>query len=457
MKATQRKTILRLCIILGVILTLIVGWLVFDHYVDRSGWVEKDGQYSYRDFHGQKITGWLELDDRTCYFDENHIMVTGWQELDGHRYYFGTNGIMYTGWKNVDNIRCYFESNGMLHTGWLDLDGKRYYLESSGAMVSGWKEIAGDTYYFGENGAMVSGWNNMTGITYYFDESGRLITGHVTLEGSNYYFLEDGMMFTGWEHADDGIRFYGTDGIQVFGWTQIEEKLYCFGEDGLMKTGWYEEEEYRYYFHEDGAAAIGPTEIDGQLYHFTPMGIMVVLVNADLSVPSYYKPDLTTYIPWHEVDSLVLEPLTKMLEDCTAAGYPYEFNSAYRSIKVQQEILSLRTQEYEAKGYPNDQAYLEARKTVALPGTSEHHLGLAVDILNVKDNVPQALEWLGEHCWEYGFILRYAADKAEITGIIHEPWHFRYVGTRVSMDMKDSGLCLEEYLGAAPVENPAIS
>ena len=208
---------------------------------------------------------------------------------------------------------------------------------------------------------------------------------------------------------------------------------------------------------DDISTLILKEEIDGQLYHFTPKGIMVVLVNADLPVPSYYTPDLTTYIPWHEVDTLMLEPLTKMLENCTAAGYPYEFNSAYRSIKVQQEILSLRTQEYEAKGYPKDQAYLEARKTVALPGTSEHHLGLAVDILNVKDDVPQALEWLGQHCWEYGFIVRYAADKAEITGIVHEPWHFRYVGTRVSMEMKDSGLCLEEYLGAAAVDNPAIS
>ena len=56
--------------------------------------------------------------------------------------------------------------------------------------------------------------------------------------------------------------------------------------------------------------------------------------------------------------------------------------------------------------------------------------------------------WLAEHCWEYGFILRYTEEKAEITGITNEPWHFRYVGREISMDMKDSGLCLEEYLGA---------
>ncbi len=63
----------------------------------------------------------------------------------------------------------------------------------------------------------------------------------------------------------------------------------------------------------------------------------------------------------------------------------------------------------------------------------------------------EAIAWLTEHCWEYGFIVRYTEDKEEITGIIDEPWHFRYVGTEVSLDMKDSGLCLEEYLGAVEV------
>ena len=60
----------------------------------------------------------------------------------------------------------------------------------------------------------------------------------------------------------------------------------------------------------------------------------------------------------------------------------------------------------------------------------------------------EAIAWLNEHCWEYGFIVRYRAEKAEITGIIDEPWHFRYVGVKVAMELKDSDLCLEEYLGA---------
>ncbi len=93
-----------------------------------------------------------------------------------------------------------------------------------------------------------------------------------------------------------------------------------------------------------------------------------------------------------------------------------------------------------------DEAREKALETVALPGTSEHQLGLAVDLLG-----DEAIAWFQEHCWDYGFILRYTEEKESITGIINEPWHFRYVGTAVSLDMKDSGLCLEEYLGAEAV------
>lgn len=448
----QRTILKRACIGLGIFLLLLIAGITFDLTVDRSGWTEKDGLYAYRDFHGRKITGWLELEGRTYYFGDDTIMVTGWQEIGGSRYYFDAAGVMATGWNNINSIRCYFGDDGVLHTGWLELDGKRYYLDRDGAMVSGWQVIDGNTVYFGENGAQIFGWNTLAGETYYFDDQGYLVTGYVVLEDNHYYFLEDGRLFTGWEDAEEGRRYYAEDGVQAFGWTQIEGKYYFFDQSGWMQTGWMSVGEYNYYLQEDGSAAVGPTEIDGQLYYFSPHGIQVVLVNSSHKVPGYYEADLVEYIPWHQVASVCLEPLTRMLEDCVAAGYEYEFNSAYRSIQVQQDILWTRTQEHIAIGYTEEEAYAQARQTVALPGTSEHHLGLAVDILNVKKAELKALDWLGEHCWEYGFILRYAAEKAHITGIIHEPWHFRYVGTEVSMDMKDSGLCLEEYLGAVEME-----
>ena len=447
----QQNILKKACLILGIVLILVAAGVIFDLNVDRSGWYEKDGLYSYRDFHGRKITGWLEQDDRTYFFGEDAIMVTGWQEMGENRYYFDAAGVMATGWKNVDNKRYYFGIDGILHTGWLELDGKEYYLnpEEAGAMVSGWLHLYGSSHYFGENGAMLYGWHQLEGKTYYFGDHGAMYTGRITMDGDQYYFRQDGSLFTGWEETENGIRYYMQEGPQAFGWTNIEGKLYFFDQEGWMQTGWMSVGEYRYYLQEDGSAAVGPTKIDGQLYHFSPAGIQVVLVNSGLEVPGYYKADLVTYTGWHRVSKVALEPLKKMLADCVAAGYEYEFNSAYRSVKEQQEILWARTQEHIAIGYTEEEAYDEARLTVALPGTSEHHLGLAVDILNNKQAEKQALDWLGEHCWEYGFIVRYAADKSHITGIINEPWHFRYVGTEVSMDMKDSGLCLEEYLGAA--------
>ena len=187
--------------------------------------------------------------------------------------------------------------------------------------------------------------------------------------------------------------------------------------------------------------------IDGQTHYFTPTGIEVVLVNALNPVPDWYKLDPVNVVDYHDVDRLCYEALNRMLDDLTAAGIEYTFNSAYRTILEQTTILEYRTREHMADfGLDFYEARDMAYETVAIPGTSEHHLGLAVDLLG-----EEAVAWLQEHCWDYGFILRYTKEKESITGIVDEPWHFRYVGTEVSLHMKDSGLCLEEYLGAEPV------
>ena len=96
----------------------------------------------------------------------------------------------------------------------------------------------------------------------------------------------------------------------------------------------------------------------------------------------------------------------------------------------------------------SDEAVKKARTIVALPGTSEHQLGLALDIVAEydADNTP-TWNWLRDNCWRYGFILRYPADKEEITGISYEPWHFRYVGVPAAREIMEAGLCLEEYRG----------
>ena len=240
------------------------------------------------------------------------------------------------------------------------------------------------------------------------------------------------------------MRYYQADGTMATDWQEIGGKRYYFGENGAAATGWYQEGEYSYYFLPDGSAAVGPTEIDGATHYFTPKGMEVILVNAAHPIPDYYTADPVIVEDWHRVDRRCYEPLMKMLSDCADAGIEYIFNCGYRTLQEQTDILEKRTREHmEEFDLDFDEARKMALETVAVPGTSEHQMGLAVDIVGEEANA-----WLGEHCWEYGFILRYTEEKAEITGITNEPWHFRYVGREISMDMKDSGLCLEEYLGA---------
>ncbi|MDO5154074.1 MAG: D-alanyl-D-alanine carboxypeptidase family protein [Eubacteriales bacterium] len=445
---TKRRLFLPVLISILLIAALSYGgWLWYDSHVDRSGWVEKDGIRFYQDFHADPVSGWLELDGGRYYFHDDGTPSLGWKHIGGIPYYFDENGIMVTGWQELDGQRYYFGYNGTMVENWLWLDEGIYFLRD-GVMVTGWQDIEGQRYYFDENGIMALGFADLEGSRYYFGSDGAMVTGSADIDGQQYRFLEDGTMFTGWQDTDEGRCYYLPDGPMAFGWTEIEDCLYYFAEDGMMRTGWLQLGEYRYYLQEDGAASVGPTVIGGETHYFTPKGIEVVLVNALNPIPSYYEIELKNVVDYHDVDIRCYDALVQMLADCSAAGIEYVFNSAYRTMEEQTEILELRTLEH-MKTYDLDfeEAREKALETVAIPGTSEHQMGLAVDLLG-----DEATAWLQEHCWEYGFILRYPLDKKAVTGIINEPWHYRYVGTEVSLDMKDSGLCLEEYLGADPVE-----
>lgn len=420
------------------------GWMWYDSTVDRSGWVDRDGTLCYQDFHGKTVSGWLTLEEQTYYLDSRGAALTGWQNIGNSRYYFDTDGTMAQFWKDIQGSTYFFGSDGAMRTGWLELDGNRYYLDE-GILSTGWNTIDGHRRYFDDDGALQLGFTNVSGSIYYFTEEGSYLTGEATLDGLTFYFREDGILHTGWLELEDVRRYYYADGSMATGWAEIGESRYHFSQDGSLDTGWYTEGEYTYYLQSDGSAAVGPTQIDGQTHYFTPLGMEVILVNRANPVPGYYVRNLVTVTEWHQVDARCYDALVKMLEDCNAAGIEYIFNSGYRSLSEQTLILETRTKEH-MKNFDldYDAAREKALQTVAIPGTSEHHLGLAVDLLGAE-----AIAWLTEHCWDYGFIVRYTEEKEPITGIIDEPWHFRYVGKEISLDMKDSGLCLEEYLGAA--------
>ena len=129
--------------------------------------------------------------------------------------------------------------------------------------------------------------------------------------------------------------------------------------------------------------------------------------------------------------------------------------SAYRSYDRQCEVFNATMQDWISQGYTPLSAYDETKKSVAVPGTSEHATGLAVDIMSTeyselddKQGDTEEQKWLMEHCYEYGFILRFPKDKSDVTGIVYEPWHYRYVGADAAKAIQEKGITLEEYVGA---------
>lgn len=173
----------------------------------------------------------------------------------------------------------------------------------------------------------------------------------------------------------------------------------------------------------------------------------LILVNTDHPLPETWEIN-TVEMPGGEcVDARIADSLTALLDDAESAGFHPFIRSGYRTRKQQRRILDERIAAYEEEGSSPDRARQEALTWVAQPGTSEHELGLAVDINDIYGD-PGLYDWLREHAATYGFIQRYPENKVYITGISHEPWHYRYVGEQAAREMADAGLCLEEYLRA---------
>ncbi len=180
----------------------------------------------------------------------------------------------------------------------------------------------------------------------------------------------------------------------------------------------------------------------------------LVLVNPWNPLPETWEPPVMQALPsgW-EVDARCYDDLRAMLDDCGAAGHEALVCSAYRPRSLQEELFEDLVQEYMDQGLTEVQAREEAAKEVAVPGTSEHQLGLAMDIVDLDYQLlddtqadTPVQKWLMENSWRYGFILRFPKEKQATTGIIYEPWHYRYVGREAAEEIYHSNLCLEEYL-----------
>lgn len=182
----------------------------------------------------------------------------------------------------------------------------------------------------------------------------------------------------------------------------------------------------------------------------------LLLVNGENPLPEDYdyEGNLTTipdkYIngSLKQIDKDVWPYMQAMIEAAWADGVKLYVWSPYRSYSTQNMLFKKQVDRQIAKGVPADKAEDEAATVVARPGTSEHHTGLAADF-NMADDKFETTEmytWMQQHAADYGFIMRYSGEKQEITGVIHESWHYRFVGINAAKEMNRLNMCLEEYV-----------
>ncbi len=157
------------------------------------------------------------------------------------------------------------------------------------------------------------------------------------------------------------------------------------------------------------------------------------------------------------VDERIIEQYTAMTNAGRIAGHEIIAVSTYRSVELQKTNYNNRIQQYLDEGHSQEEAVKLTEDYIAIPGGSEHHTGLAIDVMDTEwlntgkgliaeFDTQESQKWLVDHAAEYGFVLRFPKGKEEETGIEYESWHFRYVGKENAAYMKKYDLALEEYI-----------
>ncbi len=149
------------------------------------------------------------------------------------------------------------------------------------------------------------------------------------------------------------------------------------------------------------------------------------------------------------IDKRIYPYLQEMFEAMQNDGIYPIVASGYRTEREQSKIYNDKISDYKDEGLSYSEAKKETEHWVAAPGTSEHQIGLAVDINadGIHSKGKDVYEWLKNNAHLYGFIYRYQPDKVYITGVANEPWHYRYVGIKAAAEIYNKGISLEEYLG----------
>ena len=240
----------------------------------------------------------------------------------------------------------------------------------------------------------------------------------------------------GWVDDDSGRYYMMEDGTFAKGWMEMDGRLFYFRNNGMTLSGWHEVEGIRRYFRADGSMARGLEVIEGKTCFFTASGAQVEVVSPAYPLHESYTPNLVdlsvAYATFDvQIDASMEDALIAMLDACN------DYLSAQYGDDAARCCVTY--------GYLDPEDLDEGSKP-----TSEHLLGLAVDIVDTDSWSSAASEpaqrWLVEHCWDYGFILRYPEGKLDATGVDPQSGHYRYVGLELAQELKAGNLTLEEYL-----------
>lgn len=184
----------------------------------------------------------------------------------------------------------------------------------------------------------------------------------------------------------------------------------------------------------------------------------LILVNNWNPLPDDFEPDLVEVEPDKQIDRRIVNAYENWTAAAESAGHNLYLVSGYRSVERQQNNFDYRVDQYMQKGDSKEEAIKKTEEYIAIPKSSEHHTGLAVDLIDERwiaegnEFTPDyaapdlQLKWLIDTMGDYGFILRYPEDKKEVTDINYESWHFRYVGEENARFIIDHNLALEEYI-----------
>lgn len=187
---------------------------------------------------------------------------------------------------------------------------------------------------------------------------------------------------------------------------------------------------------------------------------LLMLVNSTYQLEKAYEPDGLVNTSTKTLSTkgrlLLREPAANAYYDMISAykkisRRPLYSISGYRDWDYQQRLFTTKMAGRQSMGQTKEQAYANTLEYTALPGTSEHQTGLAVDLSSnnqLFNNFRSTVQgkWLMDNCWDFGYILRYDEAKSDITAIAYEPWHYRYVGLPHSLIIRDNNWVLEEYI-----------